>query len=192
MRFRQAQLSDIRNRQGTSRLRRHSISISPHLHGNARLSNSHKEPVGDACRVGTLAFFKTVFDQFSCWGPSHRVWGPPSKVLVDKLRAYLTRLDTSADAWQTDYLELSLWLSFMGGLMQLENNDRRWYNSHIATVAANLGLTCIDEIKEMLSWFLWIEWLHERPCRELWEVVQAQSERGKVVPLGSEIAAQSV
>jgi hypothetical protein len=63
---------------------------------NARLSNSHKELVGDACRIGSLVFIKTVFDQFGCWGPSHKVWAGsatiPEASIVNRFWVVLVRI----------------------------------------------------------------------------------------------------
>lgn len=159
---------------------------------NARRTITHKELIGDACRVGTLVFIKTVFDQFGCWGPSHKVWGRPYKFLVEKLKVYLTRLDSTTDAPQTECLEFLLWLSFMGGVLQLEYVNRTWYNSFIAMTAAKLGLCDFDGVKEVLSRFLWIEWVHERPCMKLWEDIMEDPEMRNVAPPGWGIAAQCV
>jgi len=146
---------------------------------NARKSTSHKELVGDACRVGTLIFFKTVFDHLGCWVPSHKIWARPNKVLVEKLKNYITRLEESVDAARTELLELLLWLSFVGGLMQLEPHNRRCYNSHIAATAAKLDLSHFHEVKDVLERFFWIDWVHELSCQDLWEDCQTESESVK-------------
>ena len=176
IRFRQAEQNDLGNKLGPHD---HDVTVLRYrlvCMENARKSTSHKELVGDACRVGTLIFFKTVFDHFGCWGPSHKIWAQPNKVLVDKLKSYLIRLDDSVNAARTELLELLLWFSFVGGLMHLESEDRKWYNAHIATTATKLGLNHFHEIKVVLERFFWIGWVHERSCRDLWEHCQAGSE----------------
>jgi hypothetical protein len=159
---------------------------------NARKTSTYYELVGDACRIGTLVFIKTVFDQFGCWGPTHKVWGRPYRFIVEKLKVYLTRLDHCADALRTEFMELLLWLSFMGGVLQLEYGNRKWYNSHIATTAAKLRLSCFEEVKVVLSKFLWIEWVHENTCKTLWEDIRSDSEIQKVARPDWGIAAQSL
>ncbi|KAE9381931.1 hypothetical protein N431DRAFT_321297 [Stipitochalara longipes BDJ] len=180
MHFRQAEQSDIKKKLGPHDYNVTALRYRLLCMENARKSNTHKELVGDVCRIGTLIFIKTVFDQLGCWGPSHRVWGRPYKFLVEKLRVYLTRLDSSVDASRTEFLELLLWVNFVGGVLQLEYHNRIWYNSRIAITAAKLGLTCFDEVKKILSKFLYIEWVHNKPCRELWEDVQGVSDPSKV------------
>lgn len=86
---------------------------------------------------------------------------------------YITRLDHSAVATKTDFLELLLWLSFMGGVVQLDSVNRIWYNTRVATTAAKLGLQRFEEVKAVLSKFLWIEW---SACNALWGVVGGDRE----------------
>jgi hypothetical protein len=178
-------------------LRPHDYDVTPLRYrllsmANARRSGTQKELVQEACRIGTLVFLKTVFDKFGCWGPSHKVRGRPYKFIVEKLKVYLTMLDHSANAMRTEYLELLLWLSFMGGVLQLEYVNRQWYNAHIATTAAKLGLSKFDDVKTVLCRFLWIEWVHEKHCAELWEDVLGDPQMQKATRQDWGIAAQSL
>jgi hypothetical protein len=177
-------------------LRPHDYDVTPLRYRlldmkNARKTGTQKELIQEACRIGTLVFLKTVYDQFGCWGPSSKVWGRPYRFIVEKLKVFLTRLDHSIPTARTEYLELLLWLSFMGGVLQLEYVNRQWYNAHIATILARLGLNTFNEVKEVLSRFLWVDWVHEKHCAELWEDIQDDSQ---VQKLGRDwgIAAQAL
>jgi hypothetical protein len=134
---------------------------------------------------------KTIFDQFGCWGPNHKVYGRPYAVLVEKLKVYITRLDGSVDGLKNEYLELALWLTCMVGVMHLETGNRRWYNSHLELTAASLGLQNWDDVHDVLRKFLWIQWVHEQPSKELWEGVREWGDmQGGPGPLDRCIGAQ--
>lgn len=171
--------------ENKKRLKPHDYDVTPLRYRlldmkNARKSGTHKELVQEACRIGTLVFMKTVFDQFGCWGPSHKVWGRPYRFIVEKLKVFLTKLDHIIDTNRTEYLELLLWLSFMGGVLQLEYVNRQWYNAQIATIAAKLGLNTFDVVKTVLRKFLWVGWVHETHCAELWEDIRSEAQTQKV------------
>jgi hypothetical protein len=135
---------------------------------SARRSATHEELVGDACRIGALVFLKTVFDQFGWWGTSQIVRGRHTTYL-EKLKVYLTRLDSSADALKTGYMEVSLWLTCMAGLLPLQYINKLWYGSRLVATAKILGLGSWEEVEVVLRKFLWIQWIHGPACKAFWE-----------------------
>jgi hypothetical protein len=136
---------------------------------SARRSATHEELVCDACRLGALVFLKTVFDQFGWWGTSHIVRGRRHTVILEKLKVYLTRLTSSMDALKTEYLEMSLWLTCMAGLLPLQYVNKLWYGSRLEATVTKLGLNSWEEVEAVLKTFLWIQWIHGPACKAFWE-----------------------
>jgi hypothetical protein len=136
---------------------------------SARRSNSHEELVGDACRIGALVFLKTVFDQFGWWGTTHIVRGRRHMIILEKLKVYLTRLDSSTDALKTECLELELWLTCMAGLLPLEYTNKLWYDSRLEAMVTKLHLESWGQVEAVLKKFLWIQWIHGPACKAFWD-----------------------
>ena len=151
---------------------------------SARKSTTHEELVGDACRIGALVFLKTVFDQFGWWGTSRIVRGRRHTTILEKLKVYLRRLDSSMDALKTEYLELSLWLTCMAGLLPLQYIDKLWCGTRLKATVTILGLKTWEEVETVLRKFLWIQWIHGPACKAFWEDTQGDGEQAmrKVLP----------
>ena len=151
---------------------------------SARKSTTHEELVGDACRIGALVFLKTVFDQFGWWGTSRIVRGRRHTTILEKLKVYLRRLDSSVDAIKTEYLELSLWLTCMAGLLPLQYIDKLWCGTRLKATVTILGLKTWEEVETVLRKFLWIQWIHGPACKAFWEDTQGDGEQAmrKVLP----------
>ena len=147
---------------------------------SARQSATHKELVGDACRIGALVFLKTVFDQFGWWGTSHIVRGRQHATVLEKLKVYLTRLDSSVDALTTECLELSLWLTCMAGLLPLQYINKIWFGTRLEAIIIRLGLESWEKVETVLRKFLWIQWIHGSACKAFWEDVHRDGDH--VVP----------
>ena len=141
---------------------------------SARRSTTHMELVGDACRIGALVFLKTVFDQFGWWGTSHIVRGRQHATVLEKLKVYLKRLDASEDAQKTECLELSLWLTYMAGLLPLQYINKIWFGARLEAITTKLGLESWEEVEAVLRKFLWIQWIHGPVCKEFWEDVHRE------------------
>jgi hypothetical protein len=139
---------------------------------SARRSATHEELIGDACRVGALVFLKTVFDQFGWWGTAHIVRGRRHTTILEKLKVYLKRIDSSVDALKTECLELELWLTCMAGLLPLQHINKLWFGSCLEVVVTKLRLKSWEEVEAVLRKFLWIEWIHGRACKAFWEDAQ--------------------
>ncbi|KAE9373810.1 hypothetical protein N431DRAFT_338467 [Stipitochalara longipes BDJ] len=143
---------------------------------SARRSATQQELVGDACRIGALVFLKTVFDLFGWWGTSHIVRGRQHTTVLEKLKVYLTRLDYSVDAQKTEFLELSLWLTCMAGLLSLQYINKLWFDARLEAIVTKLGLESWEEMEAVLRKFLWIQWIHGLACKEFWEGVHKDGE----------------
>jgi hypothetical protein len=143
---------------------------------SARRSATHKELVGDACRIGALVFLKTVFDQFGWWGTSRVVRGRQHATVLEKLKVYLTRLDSSVDALETECLEFSLWLTCMAGLLPLQYINKVWFGARLGAIVEKLGLEAWEGVEAVLRKFLWIQWIHGPACKEFWEETHKDGE----------------
>jgi hypothetical protein len=139
---------------------------------SARRSATHEELIGDACRVGALVFLRTVFDQFGWWGTAHIVRERRHTTILEKLKVYLKRLNSSVDVLKTECQELSLWLTFIASLLPPQHIDKLWFGSCLKALVIKLRLKSWEEVEAVLRKFLWIQWIHGRACKTFWEDAQ--------------------
>jgi hypothetical protein len=130
------------------------ISIQHELLSAPEIAESE---IATACRLGALIYVKTLTRErpFSPLG---------SKILVQKLESSLTRVAEEQRA-----APLLLWLYFMGGIASPGLPARSWFMSKLLEFVLYPGeLLTWASVKKALRKVLWIEMIHEGPCKQLW------------------------
>jgi hypothetical protein len=104
-----------------------------------------------------------------CWNfPS---FGQPYRILLEKLKTHLTRLYKDLERLPIALVELLLWLTFMGGLLEINAQARMWFVSKLDQAGSVLGLESWGDVKDALEKFWWVGRIHDSPFTSLWAQV---------------------
>lgn len=68
-------------------------------------------------------------------------------------------------------VELLLWLTFMGGLLDINTQARMWFVSKLDQAGSALGLESWGDVKNILEKFWWVGRIHDSPSTSLWTQV---------------------
>ena len=91
-----------------------------------------------------------------------------SKVVIPKLKSLLARVVKEPKA-----APLLLWLYFMGGIASQGLAARSWFvNKLLEFVLLPGELLTWTSVKKALKKVLWIELIHEGPCKQLWNEIE--------------------
>lgn len=120
------------------------------------------------CAIGALVYLQNVhsFHLRLHLGGTSRVL--MDGALIDVVKNDLNSFDTNAA--QTK--ELFLWVLFLCGVAVVGTKQRIWFVATLAKIIVELHICSWDEVKMTLMKFLWVDRIHEDPCREIWEEVQ--------------------
>jgi Fungal specific transcription factor domain len=123
--------------------------------------------IATACRLGALMYVKTLTRE-TPFSPLS------SKVVVQKLQSSLMRI-----AEEPRVAPLLVWLYFMGGIASQGLAARSWFMKKLLEFVPRPGefLTWMSA-KKALRKILWIELIHDGPCKQLWdetEITRAMS-----------------
>ncbi|KAJ5805923.1 uncharacterized protein N7503_003525 [Penicillium pulvis] len=66
-------------------------------------------------------------------------------------------------------IELSFWLTVIGGIWISDEPENEWIASKLKMGAQRLGLTCWEDAQEIVYKYPWINGLHDQPGRIIWE-----------------------
>jgi hypothetical protein len=140
------------------------ISIQHEL---LRIPDIAEREIAIACRLGALIYVKTLTREAPFSALS-------SRVVVQKLKSSLTRIAEEPRA-----APLLLWLYSMGGIASQGLPARSWFTNKLLEFVLLPGeLLTWMSVKEALRKILWIEMIHEGPCKQLWdetEITRAMS-----------------
>jgi hypothetical protein len=126
-----------------------------------------------ACRLGALIYVKTLARALP-FSPLS------SKVIVHKLQRSLMKLTAEPRA-----TPLLLWLCFIGGIASQGLPAQSWFMNRLVEFVLRPGeLLPWMRAKRALKEVLWIELIHERPCKRLWG--ETEMARAMLVGRGSE------
>jgi hypothetical protein len=126
------------------------------------LHDEKEKKMEQACRLGALVYIKSIMREYPLCAVT-------SKVLVAKLKS---SLDGMAYYRNPTVAPLLLWLFFMGGMASHGTSDRAWYVAHLVRLTLVVGeLPTWEGVKGCLKKILWVDGIHERPCRMLWDEV---------------------
>ncbi|KAL2072124.1 hypothetical protein VTL71DRAFT_11467 [Oculimacula yallundae] len=117
------------------------------------------EAMDEVLRIGALLFVAETPREFPC-----AAVGPGR--LVKRLRELVIRVQM----WNGREAGLVLWLLFVGG-MAARGEDRVWFIEQIERLGGRIGVVRWGEVKGVLEGLWWVERIHEKPCRELWDKV---------------------
>jgi hypothetical protein len=96
--------------------------------------------------------------------------GPaPFEKLALRLRRELSGLDPATITEQES--KLLLWILFMGSIMTIGTPDRLCFVSALSTVSRSLNLESWQDVKSVLSTFLWLDMTNDIDGRDIWDEV---------------------
>ena len=128
------------------------------------IPSTKPEIIGDACRIGALIYLRLI-----CW--SFPSFGQPYRILLEKLKTHLTRLYKNLERLPIALVEQLLWLTFMGGLLEINTQARMWFVSKLDQASSTLGLENWGDVKNALEKFWWVGRIHDSPSTSLWTQV---------------------
>jgi hypothetical protein len=131
---------------------------------STKIPSTQSEIIGDACRIGALIYLRLICRNF----PS---FGQPYRILLEKLKTHLTRLYKNLEMLPIALVELLLWLTFMGGLLDINTQARMWFVSKLDQAGSALGLESWGDVKNILEKFWWVGRIHDSPSTSLWTQV---------------------
>lgn len=118
--------------------------------------------LASACRLGALIYVKTLTRE-KPFSPSS------SKVVIPKLKSLLAKIVKEPRA-----APLLLWLYFMGGIASQGLAARSWFMNKLLEFVLLPGeLLTWMSVKKALKKILWVELIHEGPCKQLWNEIEA-------------------
>jgi hypothetical protein len=136
------------------------ISIQHEL---LRIPDIAEREIAIACRLGALIYVKTLTREAPFSALSSRVVVQKLKRIAEEPRA----------------APLLLWLYSMGGIASQGLPARSWFTNKLLEFVLLPGeLLTWMSVKEALRKILWIEMIHEGPCKQLWdetEITRAMS-----------------
>lgn len=123
--------------------------------------NVAESELATACRLGALIYAKTLTRE-KPFSPSS------SKVVIPKLKSLLMGIVKEPRA-----ATLLLWLYFMGGIASQGLAARSWFTNKLLEFALLPGeLLTWMSVKKALKKVLWIDLIHEGPCKQLWNEIE--------------------
>ncbi|PVH76068.1 hypothetical protein DL98DRAFT_657766 [Cadophora sp. DSE1049] len=114
----------------------------------------------EVLKIGALLYISETPKEF----PNAAV-GPLK--MVKRLRELVMQIQM----WNEREAGLVLWLLFFGGIAARKGEDRVWFSVQIERLSGKLGLNEWGEVRARLEVLWWVEEIHEKPCRELWDEV---------------------
>ena len=138
-------------------------------HDLLSIPGATESALATACRLGALIYVKTL--------TRDKPFSPPtSNVVVQKLKNSLTRV-----AGEPGAAPLVLWLYFMGGIASQGQALRPWFTKRLLEFVISPGelLTWVS-VKKALKKVLWIELIHEGPCKQFWN----ETETARALSIG--------
>jgi hypothetical protein len=119
--------------------------------------------IQQSVRFGAILYMETLLQRSSVRGIDYTV-------VLSSLKGHLLRFETTC----LTTTGLLLWLLFIGGSAS-RSSCRAWFTERLLDVIARAGINTWDEAKLLLVRFWWVESIHDRPCKQLWEEVKASS-----------------
>jgi len=118
----------------------------------------------EALRIGALIYMNEILEElpFSVVGSTH---------LVQKLKESLEEVRMEGGQRKSGD-ELVIWLLFIGGISPKCSKDRAWFVARLVRDVERLGLGEWGDVKAVLEGMLWVEEVHGKDCKRLWEEVE--------------------
>lgn len=128
--------------------------------------NSENSALQELCCIGALVYLKTVYDYHLCLQFRGRAAGAlMDGAMVQKMKSCLDIADSNTAPTRTLFLAVI----FLAGAAVGGTKDRVWFVARLAKAIMELQICSWEDAKSSLATFLWVDKIHEIPCRELWE-----------------------
>lgn len=118
------------------------------------------DPLSEAIHLGLVSFMTTMLVQF---GGERRL---QYELLADKTRSALDNPDFLGVVDPATHL----WLLVMAGVSVIRDKDRAWLLPKIAAIVDELKVRDWTGALNLLGWYPWLNVLHDKPARELWNL----------------------
>ena len=143
-------------------------SLLPDYSDGTDFADEASRTLDEVLRIGALLYVSETPKEF----PNAAV-GPLK--MVRRLRGLVIQVQM----WNEKEAGLVLWLLFFGGIAARKGEDRVWFSLQIERLCGKLGASEWGEVRGSLEVLWWVEQIHEKPCRELWnEVIVLREARG--------------
>ena len=97
---------------------------------------------------------------------------PTTSSILDN---FITRLKTALsylkveNFWRESPHGFLLWVLFIGGWAAEGRPDRSWYSTQLAWLSMKMKVEMWEHAKSLLTEYVFMNYLCERPCRKLWD-----------------------
>jgi hypothetical protein len=127
-------------------------------------SSKQESNIEAAYHIGLTVFMMTSFLQYD-----------RRRILEYELVSLCLKdvLDSGLDEHDGD---LVIWLIFIGGIWTSGDSDGRWLVSRVRRLVRRLGINSWAEVHSSVREFPWINALHDRPGRAVWNLVYQGSQ----------------
>ena len=117
-------------------------------------------PIERAFRISALIYMKTIMKEYPHLTTT-------SRILVQQLKVSLKEIDEDSVL-----VPLHLWLFFMGGVVSQGTSERAWFVANLVRMTGAASMLNWEVIKAVLRMVLWVDNIHDRICRTLWDEVE--------------------
>ncbi|KAH7369994.1 hypothetical protein BKA65DRAFT_589439 [Rhexocercosporidium sp. MPI-PUGE-AT-0058] len=133
-------------------------SLLPDYSSGEEFADGAARTLDEVLRVGALLYVSETPKEF-----------PNAAVGPVKMVRRLRELVMQVQVWNEREAGLVLWLLFVGGIAARRGEDRMWFAVQVGNLTGKLGLERWGEVRERLEELWWVERIHEKACRELWD-----------------------
>lgn len=141
-------------------------------------------PLGRAVHFGLAAYFMTFLSGFD-----HRVAASETHVRlarsIIKEGLLQTTLRTTAE------IKIMLWVICVASVLTPNDSDLAWLLPALSQVLQSLGICSWDDASDVLSQFPWVNIMHDKYGRRLWDALSHTSDQ-HLTTAGSMVAIKSV
>ncbi|KAG4429356.1 hypothetical protein IFR05_015155, partial [Cadophora sp. M221] len=135
-------------------------NLLPDYSGDVEFADEAARTLDEVLRIGALLYISETPKEF-----------PNAAVGPVKLVRRLRELVMQVQMWNEREAGLVLWLLFIGGIAARKGEDRLWFVVQIEKLVRKLGLERWGDVRGRLEELWWVEGIHEKVCRELWDEV---------------------
>lgn len=120
------------------------------------------------CYLAVMLYLKTVYEtRLRHQGLEIQVPIASDTIVLQQFKSYIELIDVPSD----EIKALVLWTLFLGGIAVAGTKERTWFVARLVKWTMKWKIRTWQEAELILIDFLWVEKIHQRPCKELWEEV---------------------
>jgi hypothetical protein len=133
---------------------------------STRYSGGQISAIQEICSLGVITYLKTVYDfQRSISTGRPPIGASTDIVTIQQLKSCLDFIEINTPQTQAFFL----WMLFLGGSVVASTKERTWFVARLARTIVEMQIRSWEDMRELLKRFLWVDWIHGDPCRELWD-----------------------